>query len=80
MNDMRGFDAAQRAYDNMTPDDGVPLCECPDCNCFGWRVGEEDTVKCATCDGHGWLLDGEPYDKHAADIAAEQAAERRMED
>jgi len=44
---MRGFDAAQRAYDNMTPDE-YDNEECPEC---GADLEEDsDGYKCTECD------------------------------
>lgn len=69
MSNMRGFDAAQREYDNRTPPDDGPS-ECPDCK-GGYRYTTDDAeneheIKCETCEGLG-LIDenGQPFNPNA---------------
>jgi hypothetical protein len=82
MSNMRGFDAAQREYDNRTPPDDGPY-ECPECDGKRYRGcgqcgGEgcpqcngEGCIKCAACDGFGMINEnGEPFDPHQAEREA----------
>lgn len=80
---MRGFDAAQRAYDNMLPPEDGP-CECPICDGKGLVLmggdPDGDYVKCNDCAGHGWLLDGEPFDREKAECDAEDRADHKRDE
>ena len=53
MTNMRGFAAAQRAYDNMTPPDDGPS-QCADCDGSGY---DQEGEYCATCEGSGYVND-----------------------
>lgn len=70
MSNMRGFDAAQRAYDAMTPPDDGPY-ECPECGGSGTHHTLSDVdVHCLDCNGFGWIDEtGEPFDPHAKERA-----------
>lgn len=74
MSDLPGYAAAQAEYDNRTPPDDGPS-ECPYCDGKGYEPApddyEGDTVTCSACKGFG-LVDesGNPFDPHAAEVAA----------
>ena len=77
MSNMRGFDAAQRAWENMEPsrDEAV---ECPQCDGKGNTPipGDPDgeIEECDACKGYGLIDDnGQPYNPNAA---AEAEADR----
>jgi DnaJ-class molecular chaperone len=78
MNNSPGFDAAQRAYDNMAPPEDGPT-ECPTCNGRGEVPGaheDDDSTECADCKGFGMIdCNGEPFDPDAADRAADEYAD-----
>jgi len=76
MSDLPGYARAQREYDNRTPSDDGPS-ECPECS--GSKF--VDDLDCAACHGFG-LIDesGEPFDPHAAEYAADEAADRARDD
>jgi hypothetical protein len=80
---MRGFDAAQREYDNRTPPDDGPY-ECPDCNGNGHApvpgYPDGDNAKCSACSGYG-LIDenGEPFDPHQAEREACEYADMQRD-
>ncbi len=84
MTNMRGFDAAQREYDNRTPPDDGPS-ECDNCNGTGHAPvpgdPEGDHAKCSICKGFG-LIDesGEPFDPHAAEYAACEYADMKRDE
>jgi len=55
-----GFDKAQRAYDNMMPEEGPEPVECEECGGTGMitGIGEEDVVsdRCPVCKGEGEII------------------------
>jgi hypothetical protein len=76
MSNMRGFDAAQRAYDNATPPADGPS-ECPDCSAgMVDTSGFGDFDACETCNGSGYIEeDGSAHDPHQAQRDADDAAD-----
>jgi len=54
MNNDRGFDTAQRRYDNAEPRDGG-VEECDECHGKRWVCYGNDgsSYECSTCDGEG---------------------------
>lgn len=73
MNDMPGFAAAQRAWENMAPPEDGPS-ECPDCNGDGHAPvpgdPEGDHAKCSVCKGFGLIDDnGQPFNLNAKEEA-----------
>lgn len=83
MNDLPGYAAAQREYDNRTPPDDGP-CECPDC-VGGYRyttdeAENEHEIKCETCNGFAMLLDGAPYDQHKDERDADDYADFKRDE
>jgi hypothetical protein len=81
---MRGFDAAQRAYDNMTPPDDGPY-KCPECNGSGSVPipgdPEGEIMKCAACDGFGLISEnGEPFDLDAKDRSEADYADMKRDE
>lgn len=87
MSTMRGFDAAQREWENRTPPDDGPY-ECPDCYGKGERysrgihpLGEEIIVPCPCCGGFGQIDEnGEPHDPHAKERAECEYADMKRDD
>jgi hypothetical protein len=85
MNNLPGYAAAQREYDNRTPPDDGP-CECPDCSGTGINAshdscGHELELKCETCEGFGFLnADGDPHDPHKAEHDADDYADRKRDE
>lgn len=78
MSEMRGYAAAQRAYDNMAPPEDGPS-ECPECEGVGQYPGEDEP--CITCCGTGLIdEDGNPFDPNAAEEAAGEYADMKRED
>ena len=81
---LRGYEAAQREYDNRTPPDDGPS-ECDNCNGFGHAPvpgdPEGDHAECSVCKGFG-LIDehGEPFDPHAAEYEADAARDRARDE
>lgn len=79
MSNMRGFDAAQREYDNRTPPDDGPS-ECHECSGRG-AYNDEDGEACKTCCGSGYINDdGSPFDPNAAEYAADQYADMQRDE
>jgi hypothetical protein len=79
MSNMHGFDAAQRAWEAMTPPDDGPS-ECPDCMARGIRPNptdpDADYERCTTCEGECYLNeDGSPFNPNAKAEAEEARAE-----
>lgn len=84
MSNMPGFDAAQAAYDNMSPPDDGPY-ECPDCTGSGHMLApgdpEGDHVKCYACDGFGMIDEsGWPFDPHAKERAEAEYADMKRDE
>jgi len=78
MNTMRGFDAAQREYDNRTPDEGG-CWECSECRGYGVIYNDVDIEEtCAECEGHG-CLDERACPSPDREADHYEAAERRAE-
>ena len=82
-NDLPGYARAQAEWEAMTPPKDGP-CECPDCK-GGYRYTTDDAeneheIKCETCNGFGMLLDGEPFDQHAAEREACEADDRKRDE
>ena len=83
-NDLPGYARAQAQWEAMEPPDGGPM-ECPDCNGRGTvpdpKDEDADYLTCDTCAGHGYLTaDGEPFDPHAAEYEACEAADRKRDE
>ena len=77
MTNMRGFAAAQRAYDNMTPPDDGPS-QCADCDGSGY---DQEGEYCATCEGSGYVNDdGSAYDPEAAEFEACEYYDRKKDE
>lgn len=76
MSNMRGFDAAQREYDNRTPPDDGPS-ECAECGGKGviytddpMGLGCDEREDCTECAGFGFIDDnGQPFNPRAAEEA-----------
>jgi hypothetical protein len=84
MSEMRGYAAAQAAYDAMTPPDDGPY-ECPECNGRGDMPDpadeDADYVKCVACDGFGMIDEnGEPFDPHKAERDACDYADMKRDE
>lgn len=65
MSEMRGYAAAQRAYDNMSPPEDGP-CECGECGGCGKVPDADDLdgdlIPCPWCEGTGRVdEDGNPW-------------------
>ena len=83
---MRGFEAAQRAYDNMTPPDepSIPdafvFIECPEC---GHKHKGPDASECYNCEADlsdvETQIDEEGYEDYCLECKAEYQAEARRD-
>lgn len=84
MSNMPGFDAAQAAYDNMSPPEDGPY-ECPECNGSGSVPipgdPEGEIMKCSACNGFGQIDEsGEPFDPHAKERAECEYADMKRDE
>lgn len=64
---MRGFERAQREWENRLPPEDGPW-ECAECHGKGEIVTEDDSSECTECGGFGFIgADGKPFDPGKAE-------------